>query len=206
MSASDGKRRIGIVGGTFDPVHLGHLMIAEQFADYVGLDRVILVPASRSPFKVDVPNVSSPSHRLAMLQRAIGGNPRFSLDEWELRRGGTSYTIDTVEHFKRQFPDAELFLLIGADQARQFHEWRDRRRILTMTQLCIVRRHGTRLDVRVQQELTLGGRPPILVDCPLLELSSTEIRRRVAAGRSIRYLTPDAVADYIYEHSLYRDR
>ena len=201
------KRRIGIFGGSFDPVHQGHLLIAEQFAEDMKLDRVKFIPAKVSPFKLGY-TPTSDKHRLEMLRLAVGSNPRFEVDPLELERGGVSYTIDTVTALRGVEPDAEYYMLIGADSLKDFKKWKSPEELLVSVSLVVARRGGeappqwSELSGLASREV-LEGIQKRALDLPAMELSSTDIRRRVAQRRSIRYLVPSSVEVYIHSHGLY---
>ncbi len=188
--------RRGVFGGSFDPVHNGHLIVAEAAADRLGLDEVRFVPAARQPFKTSHPQTDS-VHRVAMLRGALEGNSRFVPDLREIERGGVSYTVDTLEALRAGFPGDELFLLVGADAARDFAEWRAAERLPTLAALVVLTRPGG------AKELPDGFAQRIEV--PAIDISATEIRRSVREGRSIRYLVPEVVRDYIADHGLYQE-
>lgn len=201
------KRRIGIFGGSFDPVHQGHLLIAEQFAEDMKLDLVKFIPAKVSPFKLGYTQTSD-KHRLEMLRLAVGSNPRFEVDALELDRGGVSYTIDTVNALRGVEPDAEYYMLIGADSLKDFKKWKSPEELLVSVSLVVARRGGeappqwSELSGLASREVIEGIQKRAL-DLPAMELSSTDIRRRVAQRRSIRYLVPSSVEVYIHSHGLY---
>ncbi|MBU3742246.1 MAG: nicotinate (nicotinamide) nucleotide adenylyltransferase [Candidatus Kapabacteria bacterium] len=201
-------RRIGIVGGSFNPVHIAHLIIADRFVEQMQLDTCLFVPAYQSPFKrVQGGSDATPEQRLTMVRRAVEQNAMFAVSDVEIARGGVSYTIDTIRHVRSQHPNAACFLLIGSDQAIEFVRWHEWEQILREAQLCIVRRPfllTNEMEQRMTETLTIDGRPPVWISAPLLEISSTEIRQRVALGKTINYLTVKAVRDFIDEHSLYR--
>ncbi len=186
--------RIGVFGGSFDPPHLAHLVIAEQARAQAGLDRVLWVPARRSPLKRSE-SLANEDRRLDMVRLAVEGHPDFEVWEGELRRPPPSWTVDTLEELKREHPDAELFLVIGGDSLESLPRWREPGRIRRLARLLVYPRSGS-------TPVDDGGVTRLRV--PLLELSSTEIRRRVAAGESIRYLVPDSVREYVDRHGLYR--
>lgn len=202
-----GKRRIGIFGGSFDPVHLGHLLIAEQFAQDMKLDVVKFIPAKVSPFKLSY-TPTSDKHRLEMLRLAVGSNERFEVDSLELDRGGVSYTIDTVASLRSVEPDAEYYMLIGADSLKDFKKWKSPEELLRSVSLVVARRGGeappewSELSGLAIPEVLSGIQERVL-DLPAMEISSTDIRRRVERGRSIRYLVPSGVEVYIHSHGLY---
>jgi len=201
-------QRIGIIGGSFNPIHIAHLIIADRFVEQQSLDACYFVPAFQSPFKSGDPTPSAtPEQRMAMVDAAAVQNTSFRVSDAEIARGGVSYTIDTIDHFRTHHSGAELFLLIGSDQAIEFVRWKEWQNILRSSTLCIVRRPfllTPEQEWRLTENLTVDGRIPIWVNAPLLEISSTEIRKRVRDHRTINYLTVKAVRDYIEEHDLYR--
>jgi nicotinate-nucleotide adenylyltransferase len=184
--------RIGIFGGTFDPPHVGHLIVAQDALRTLALDRVIFVPAALPPHKQNQA-ITPAALRLRMLSAAIDGDARFSVDEIELERSGPSYTVDTLRAFRRRHPAADLFLLIGADQFSELATWREPEEIARLAHLAVMTRGGE------------GGGAGAALTVPVtrIDLSATGIRRRVAAGASIRYLVPEAVETLIRAHALY---
>ncbi len=205
--------RVGIIGGTFNPVHVAHLIIADRFAEQMQLDRVLFVPAYRSPFKLaDADNIESTDHhRVAMLRIALESMPHSSISTIELERQGVSYTIDTLRTLQHEYAErsvkAELFLLIGGDQAAAFTKWRSWQEILSIAQLCIARRPHTipqDVEMAIAYSLATEERTPQWIQAPLLAISSTEIRERLQVGMSIRHLVPQGVEAYLHAHNLYR--
>jgi nicotinate-nucleotide adenylyltransferase len=192
--------RIGVFGGTFDPVHLGHLVLAEQCREQARLDRVLFIPAARPPHKQGQ-NVTPFARRVEMLQLAIAGHAAFVVDELEKDRPGPSYTVDTVEELRRREPGARLFLLIGSDCLPDLVHWRDPGRIGELAELVIAARSGWSLDQLGQLPAALARQ---VVQTPLIDLASRDLRLRAAAGRSLRYLVPRAVECYIEAHRLYQ--
>lgn len=192
-------RSVGVFGGTFDPVHLGHLMLAERACDELGLEGVLFVPAKRPPHKQRGVEISPAEDRLAMLQCAVSDNPRFFVSDLELRREGVSFTVTTLQQLHQTLPDAALTLLIGGDNARDFSSWRQPEAIAQLAQLAVWLRPGFQAPPELLPGITYRTIP-----APLMEISGTEIRRRVRHGRSIRYMAPDQVIDYINTHGLYR--
>ncbi|QGJ70507.1 Nicotinic acid mononucleotide adenylyltransferase [Planctomycetales bacterium 10988] len=201
--------RLGIFGGTFDPIHYGHLLLAETAREQCALDEIRFIPAAVSPHKKAQVSQSQ-KHRLEMIRLAIGGHPQFTLSTREIERGGVSYTVETLEELHQENPDAELFFLVGADILPQFSTWHQPKRICELTTLIVGQRP-------YHQENDLGeflknywkeDRPEtireIQVDNPAFGISSREIRQRIAEGRSIRYRTPRAVEIYIETHQLYQ--
>ena len=191
--------KLGLFGGTFDPVHHGHLIVAEYVREQIGLDRVLFIPTLISPHKTDAP-VTSPAHRLAMLREGIKINPFFQVSDMEIERGGVSYTVDTLRLMGEENATDEFFLLIGADNLMEFRSWKEPGEIVKRARLVVMNRPG------------FAGAPvdPLLpgdiIQCavPSIDISSTEIRHRVQQGLTISYLVPPPVARYIGRHRLYR--
>jgi nicotinate-nucleotide adenylyltransferase len=183
--------RIGIYGGTFNPVHHGHLILARQALEEFKLDRLVLVPAAESPFKIQ--NHSAPAgDRLAMLRLAVAGEDRFSVDPLEIERGGISYSIDTVKMFRNRDPGAELFFLVGEDNADRLTEWHRFEELKKLVCFVVLSRSE---DFQSPEYPVVQRR---------IEISSTEIRNRVANQESITYLVPESVKQYIEQHQLYQ--
>lgn len=203
--------RIGLFGGSFDPVHVGHLVVCRAVAEQLRFDRVYLVPAAVPPHKMAM-DLALPAHRLEMLQRAIQGEPLFEVCDFELHRPGPSYTILTVQEFRRRFGgSAELFWLIGADSLLDLPNWYQAEELVDLCRIVTAARPGW--DVPDLSGLSRRFRPDQverlragILQTPRIDISSSQVRRRVAQGLSIRYLVPEAVAEYISEHGLYRRR
>lgn len=191
--------RLGIFGGSFDPPHIGHLLVAIDAFEALRLDKLIFVPTHAQPLKAGA-KAAAASHRLEMIARLIGGDARFAVDAVEIERGGLSYTVDTLETFAQRFPDAERFFLVGEDAMATFGAWRNPEHILKLAKLAILRRPGTAVDHQpISQPHGTIALPTRLVD-----VSSTEIRERVRDGKSIRGFVPDSVAEFIERERLYR--
>ncbi|MCS7166211.1 MAG: nicotinate-nucleotide adenylyltransferase [Gemmatales bacterium] len=190
--------RIGIFGGTFDPVHLGHLIIAEQAREQAQLHQVWFVPACQPPHKLDL-NLTHFEHRYQMLRMAVAGHDAFVVSDVERRLPTPNYTVQTLRHLHQQHPGEEWFLLLGGDSVVEFPSWYQPEVIAQLAQLLVVARPG----YPVAEDLVRQYRAQ-LVAAPMIEISSTDIRQRVRQGRSIRYLVPRAVECYILEHRLYR--
>ena len=189
-------------GGTFDPPHVGHLALAEWARERLVLDRVLFVPAGRPPHKRG-PRLSSPEHRLAMTRLAVRGNAAFEVSTVELEEAGPSYTVETLERLGERRKRAAWFLLVGSDSLEEFPTWRDPQGILERATLAVARRPPARL-MPVTPMLPAGFTGRLLaLGNPLFEVSSTLVRRRARAGRSIRYLVPESVVAYIARHRLY---
>lgn len=200
------KGRIGVLGGTFDPIHNGHLVAAQEAAWALDLDRVLFVPAYRQPLKGAEP-AGGAQHRVAMVEAAITSNALFELSRIELERGGLSYTVDSLRELHRRHSEAALCLIVGMDSLVEVPRWRDPRGILRLAEVAAVYRPGWKVVDLDQLEAQLPGAASRvrIVPIPWLDISARELRERVRAGRSIRYLVPDAVDGYIAEHGLYRD-
>ena len=182
--------RIGVFGGTFDPVHVGHLAIANAALEELALDLVYFVPARRSPLKADGP-IASADDRLAMLTAATGDEPRFRVSRAELDREGPSFTVDTLAAMRGE---GELFLILGSDAYADFDKWREPQRIKSLATIVLAARPGV-------PNAPAGVR---MLDTPLMDISSRELRARAARGRSLRYLVVEPTLRYIEEHRLYR--
>lgn len=188
--------RIGIFGGTFDPPHIGHLIVASDACAALRLDRLLLVPAALPPHKRG--RVSTPAEqRLAMVRAAVEDDPRLEVDDLEVRREGASYSVDTLREMRARHPEAELFFLIGMDQMREFHSWREPQEVARLARLSVVAREG-------EAEHPESPFPYRVVHVTRIDLSATEIRRRVRAGEPIRYLVPEAVRGMVERWGLYR--
>jgi nicotinate-nucleotide adenylyltransferase len=192
--------QIGVFGGTFDPVHLGHLIAAEQAREQARLDQVVFVPAARPPHKTRE-SLAPFGQRAEMLALAIAGHPPFRLDDLEKDRPGPSYTADTLEELHRRQPDASFALILGADCLPELATWRDPGRIGHLAEMIIVPRSGTS---PAERSVPPSVKIKTILEMPLIGISSHDVRRRVAEGRSIRYLVPRAVECYIETHRLYR--
>jgi nicotinate-nucleotide adenylyltransferase len=194
---------VGVLGGTFDPIHIGHLAAAEEVREALGLERVLFVPAGIPPHKPDRV-ITAPHHRLAMVELAIAGNPAFEASRVELDRTGPSYTIDTLDALGT---GGDLTLILSAESFRGLPSWQEPQRILALARVAIVPRGGLAPPGKrwLQEHFPDIEARIVELDAPRLRLSATHIRERVAAGRSIRYLVPDAVIGYIEDHDLYRD-
>ncbi len=221
--------RLGVLGGTFNPIHLGHLVLAESFRERLALDRVLFVPAGTPPHKT-LPGIAPVFHRYAMAALAVAGHPAFATSEVEVRRSGPSYSVDTLEALAGEWPGARLFFLMGSDTFLDLPTWRTPERLTAWATLAVGYRAGGafdpesaaahavlgRLGCRAMRRVApiadhadvVEGIPPgevLLVETRSLPVSAREIRALLAAGRSVRYLVPPAVADYIAQHRLYAE-
>ena len=188
--------KIGIFGGAFDPIHTGHLVEAQFAAEELELNKLLFIPTGDHPLK---PQSAPAEARLEMTRIATRDNPIFELSDIEIKRAGKSYTIDTINQVKKIFAPKELFLLVGIDNADTFHKWHRIDEILDLCKVVVLSRMMTDdyvLSPSLLEKITI-------LDSPIIETSSTEIRERVEEGKSIRYIVPDKVREYIYEHALY---
>lgn len=208
--------RTAIFGGSFNPVHFGHLLMADEMLERLGLDRVVFVPASAPPHKPEA-SLASATHRYEMVRLAVAGHPRFEASDVELRRRGPSYTVDTLEALRR--PGEELFLLVGSETFLDFLSWRQPRRIVELARVVVVPRTGSAFDLEgaaAQKVLRETGadrfvgpadeitpRTVVVVHATSLPISASELRARARRGHSLAYRTPDAVIAYIERHRLY---
>lgn len=199
--------KIGILGGSFNPVHNGHIHLARCFYERLGLDRVLLIPVSLPPHK-DSRDIADPALRLGMCQAACEGRPWLAPCDVELRRGGKSYTVDTLEDLHRRFPDAELYLLMGTDMFLTLESWNRFEKIARLAFLCCARRSddGQQKLEECAHRLALRYKARCFVeDIPALELSSTQVRERIAAGEDISGLVPEGVRRLIEQKGLYKN-
>lgn len=192
--------RIGLLGGSFDPPHNGHLLAAGDAFDALKLDRLVIVPAAVQPLKVGLSQASE-AQRLTMCRLLTEGDERFSVDSIEIDRGGLSYTVDTLGTYAARWPGAELFWLVGADVKRTFAKWRSPERIMALATLVVMVRAGDAAD---RAEFPAGGKSPQSLETRRIDISSTEVRQRVREGKSIRGFVPDAVAAFIAAERLYQ--
>ena len=192
--------KIGFLGGAFDPVHLGHLVMAQDAVEQLELDRLEFIPAAVSPWK-ERTMVAPAADRLAMVRRAIAGDPRFGVLDLELQRGGLSYTVDTARELRQRFPDDRLFWVVGADHLARLDQWHDVATLVQLIEFAQVERPGC---AEVAPPAIPGLRMH-RVRSHLIDVSSTELRGRAGRGQPLRYLVPAEVAGYIAEKSLYRN-
>ncbi len=195
--------KLGIMGGTFDPIHNGHLIIAQEVAYKLSLERVLFVPAADPPHKQQQ-LVERIEHRLQMVRLAIAGNPTFELSTIEIERAGLSYTVDTLETLHQQQPDSELYFIIGADAAADLLQWHKPERIIELARLAAVGRPGYELPL----DKLLAALPQLhtrleRVTAPLVEIAAHEIRERICKGAPVKYLVPPVIEEYIRHEQLY---
>jgi nicotinate-nucleotide adenylyltransferase len=204
-----GDRRVGILGGTFDPIHFGHLVVAEEVREALSLDRVVFIPAANPPHKQGIA-ISSAADRAAMVELAIAGNPSFAMSRIEMDRPRLSYTADTLAALTaeaaRQRVERELFFILSAEALAGLPTWHEPQRVLELARLVVVPRPGSPVPTAAEIEALFGersGRIQTVATLPLAH-SASDVRHRAAAGRTIRYLVPPAVEAYICDHRLYR--
>lgn len=200
-------KSLGILGGTFDPIHIGHLRMAEHVFQRMELEKIVFIPAYVPPHKLGQ-DFAPALDRYAMTELAVADNPHFLVSDIELKRSGVSYTIDTVRQLHKLYADRELNFIIGADSVAQLHTWHNIEEMLELTRFVAVWRPGYE-DAMEELVRHLGERAKervLLLDTPVYDISSTEIRTRIREGASLAGLVPGAVEKYIYEHGLYNRR
>ena len=196
---------IGVLGGTFDPIHIGHLALAEEVRGRLGLAEVLFVPAGQPYLKADTP-ISAAEHRLQMVRLAIANKPYFRLSTIEIERAGPTYTVDTIAELKRQLSsEDELYFILGWDSLEDLPHWHEPRRLVILCRLVAVPRVGCPVPDLSSLETKIPGlsKRVIMLNKPEIAISASVIRERVARGLSIEHLVPEAVAKYIREHGLY---
>jgi nicotinate-nucleotide adenylyltransferase len=195
--------RTGILGGTFDPPHIGHLILGEYAAEALNLTRLLFVPAADPPHKVH--EYKTPIiHRLKMLELALADNVRFSISQVDIDRAGPHYSVDTVRIIGRQFPQSELHFIMGGDSLRDLPMWHRPQEFIRLCKLAVMRRPDDGLVAAMNEEVLPGLADRVYtLDAPLIDVSSTHITDRIQQGQSVRYLVPDPVLEYIHEHHLY---
>ncbi len=197
--------RVGILGGTFNPPHLGHLVCAQEAYVQLRLDRVMLIPAGIPPHK-PIEHEPGARHRLELCRQAVKDDSRFTVSDLEIRRAGPSYTLDTLTELHSKEPNNELFLILGGDVAAALPEWHQPERVLSLAAVAVAKRRGTSQGaVEAALHSLHGGQRAEFFPMPRIGVSSTMVRRRVRAGEPIKYIVPDAVADYIDRHELYKE-
>ncbi len=212
--------KLGILGGTFNPIHLAHLRVAEEVREACGLDQMLFIPAAVPPHKTVAEDIPF-AHRLAMVEAAIADNPYFAASDLETRRPGKSYSVHTLEALRRERPADEFFFVIGMDSFRDLGSWKEYQRLFELSHIVVAARPGVVVDdpkrllpIAIMKEFCYNrasksldhssGHSILFVEETFLDISSTRIRQLVGAGRSARYLTPPAVCSYIDRHGLYR--
>ena len=201
-----GKKRVGIFGGTFDPIHMGHLIVAETIMDEFHLDKVVFIPAAVPPHKLDK-QISPAKHRYMMTMLATCSNPRFQVSDMEMHRQGPSYSRDTLAQLIEEHGrDTEFYFIVGADSVENLHTWNRIDELLAMCHFIGASRPGCMPDMeKIAQRFGPLAEKIHCLETPELEISSTEIRHRVGQKRTIRYIVPETVEQYIYKEKLYLD-
>ena len=201
-----GKKRVGIFGGTFDPIHIGHLIVVETIMDEFHLDKVVFIPAAVPPHKLDK-QISPAKHRYMMTMLATCSNPRFQVSDMEMHRQGPSYSRDTLAQLIEEHGrDTEFYFIVGADSVEKLHTWNRIDELLTMCHFIGASRPGCMPDMeKIAQRFGPLAEKIHCLETPELEISSTEIRHRVGQKRTIRYIVPETVEQYIYKEKLYLD-
>ena len=198
--------RVGIFGGTFDPIHLGHLVAAEEARCILKLDRVLIVPAGQPPHKTSHP-ITPPEHRVAMVQLAIASNPAFVMSRVDLDRPGPHYSVDMVTRLRRELGPGDVFLIVGMDSLMDLPSWHEAERLMGLCYIVGVNRPGYTYDLAPLETFVPGISAHIQVlEAPQLEIASHELQDRVRRGLPIKYQVPDAVEEYIFRHKLYASR
>ena len=204
------SQRIALFGGSFNPIHVGHLIIARSIGEQLGLDRLVFLPSATPPHK-SAGALAPADHRAEMVKLAFADEPLFEYNDYDQTREGPSYTVNTVAHFRKELgPDAVIHWIIGADTVAELANWYRVRALVDSCRIVVANRPGWErvnfeaLRTRLGDEQIASIRDG-LVETPRIDISATDIRRRVRAGRSIRYLVPEAVSTYIDEHGLYRE-
>ncbi len=199
--------KIGLIGGTFNPIHHGHLILSEYVREDCKLDKVIFIPTGLPPHKVEL-TVENPEIRLEMTKIAIEGNRFFSVSDIETYREGLSFTIDTIIQLKAIYPNDQLYFIIGADSFFELSNWKYYEKLISSTNIIVVNRPGGKnnlIQTKIKEYEDLFGANIIEVKSPLIDISSSDIRNRVKNGKSIKYLVPRNVEEYILQKSLYKE-
>lgn len=197
--------KIGVIGGTFDPIHNGHLIAAEYARTSLNLDKLIFIPSGIHPFK-DNKSISHPSKRLDMISLAIDSNKYFEMSSIEIDRKGTTYTIDTIMELREEYKEDEIYFIIGSDILFEIDKWKSFKELIHLCKFILLYRPGKeedRIDKKIKELYLSYSIQLKKVKSPIIEISSTEIRARVKKEQSIKYLVPESVEEYILEHNLY---
>lgn len=200
------KKKLGIVGGTFDPIHNGHLILAEHARVEFGLDDILFIPTGNPPHK-DKKEISFTNHRYEMVFLAIKSNPCFHISSMEMEKEYTTYTVDTIESIQNLYKDREIYFILGADSFCNIHLWKDYKKLLNLCNIIIAKRLDTDnklLDEKLNIFTKTYKDSIYILESPLIEISSTDIRNRMKEGLSIRYLIPESVESYIEKNKLYK--
>lgn len=204
----DAKKKIGIMGGTFDPIHMGHLILGEKAYEQLGLDEVWFMPSGNPPHKINRIGRASDEQRVEMVRRAIAGNPHFVLSLMEMHEEGYTYTFRTLEILKEQYPDTDFYFIIGADSLYNFHTWMEPQRICQACTIIVATRNHTstkELDREIESVSRTFEGTFLRLDTMNIDISSEMLRSWVKEGKSLRYYVPDPVIAYIEEQEIYMD-
>lgn len=199
-------KNLGIIGGTFNPIHYGHLVAAEFAREAFALDHIVFVPSARPPHK-ELGDILDSQHRLKMAEMAVQDNPHFSVSDLEIERRGLSYSVETVAAFHEMYPGADIFFILGIDAFMFMNTWKDTDRLSELCSMIVVTRPGYHMN---PEDECFAGIPVLMwqkmevIPIPGFEISSSAIRERVIQGKTIKYLLPSEVEQYIYDHKLYR--
>lgn len=200
------RKKIGILGGTFNPIHYGHLLLAESARDRLQLDKIIFIPTGTNPYKLDVEDIDS-THRYNMTKIGIANNPYFEISKMEMERDGYTYTIDTLKELDHIYPNTDYYFISGADIIFEIHKWKDAKIVLEKLKIVTTFRPGyddKRLTERIKELQETYSAQITNMDTLEMDISSSEIRWRVKEGHSIKYLLPEGVREYIYKNNLYK--
>lgn len=189
--------KVGIMGGTFDPIHNGHLILAEEVREKMKLEEIVFIPTGRPPHKRER-KITAAEHRMAMTILATNSNPKFKVSSIEIKRRGFSYAIETIEEMKRR-KEAEYYFILGSDAAKELSSWYQAEELVKECEFVVAKREGSEIEISQQKQIHV-------IETPKIEISSTEIRRRIKEGKSVKYLIPEAVEAYIRKENLYEDR
>lgn len=193
------------MGGTFDPVHTGHLIIAENARISFDLDEIIFIPTGRPAHKVEN-GIADNQHRYEMVLLAINSNPHFSISPMEMEREGFTYTIDTIKYLRSKNPDTEYYFIMGLDSLYNFHKWKDYQELLSLCKFIVAKRpiqDNNKIEEKIRQLHDIYPKVIEVLESPIMDISSTDIRERISLNKSIKYLVPESVEKYIEKHQLY---
>ncbi|MEE1314059.1 MAG: nicotinate-nucleotide adenylyltransferase [Lachnospiraceae bacterium] len=201
------RKKIGIMGGTFNPIHYGHLMLAENAYEQFELDQVLIMPAKNPYYKKISSNITE-QNRVEMIRLAIQDNPHFCFSDIELKREGNTYTVDTLTELAKEHPDVDYYFILGADSLYHIESWKDTEKIFSLAKIVAASRADTysAIDSQIEYLNDKYGAEVLRLNSPNLEISSSYLRRQLKAGKSCRYLLPDSVLSYMKEHKLYEER
>ncbi len=194
--------KLGLYGGTFDPIHIAHLILADKAVESLGLDKLIIMPCANPPHKSSK-NISNPKHRLEMVKRAVAGHEKLQVSDWEIQQDNTSFTVYTLEMLTKQYQltRENLYLILGGDNLFDISLWKSPEKIYQLAQLAVAARPGVKQDANLPEFI----KSFLKIEMPLMDISSKEIRKMISLGKSVRYLLQPDVLQYIKTHNLYKD-